>query len=127
MFIEKLNELLLTNNVTKAKLSNDIGIGKNQIKYWEVHHNIPSAEIIKKIADYFGVTVGYLIENENTPASTVTPLESGWDLDEREQTLLTTFRSTTEEGRQLIIQSVLNIRDEVERKRTHSAEKRAAK
>ncbi len=69
MFIEKLNKLLLKNNVTRAKLIEDIGIGKNQIKYWEVHQNTPNAETIKKIADYFGVTVEYLIGDEDYPDS----------------------------------------------------------
>ena len=126
MFIEKLNKLLFTNNVTRAKLIEDIGIGKNQIKYWETHQNTPNAETIKKIADYFGVTVDYLIGNEDVPASPVEPATSGWELDEREQTLLTTFRSTTEEGRQLKIQIVLNIRDEIVKKSSYSAQSKAA-
>ena len=42
------------------------------------------------------------------------------DLSEQEKTLLETFRTTTELGRQRIIQSALNIYDEIEKKDTRA-------
>ena len=38
-----------------------MNLGKNQIKYWENHGNIPNGTTLQKIADYFGVTVDYLL------------------------------------------------------------------
>ena len=73
------------------------------------------------------VSVDYLLGKTDNPASTAVTVASGWDLDEREQTLLTTFRSTTEEGRQLIIQSVLNIRDDIAKRNTNPSQDKAAK
>jgi repressor LexA len=57
------------NNITKKKLSQDIGIGINQIKYWETHGSHPKADVAKKIADYFGVSVGYLLGEEDKDVS----------------------------------------------------------
>ena len=45
-------------------------------------------------------------------------LSSSYKLSEQEKTLLETFRSTTELGRQRIIQSTLNIYDDLEKKNT---------
>lgn len=67
MFITILKSLMKERKVTIKKLSSDIGIGINQIKYWEKNGNIPSGDVLKKIAEYFGVTVSALIE-ERTPA-----------------------------------------------------------
>ena len=61
MFYENLVRLLKEKGVTKAKFSSDLGIGKNQIKYWEKNGNIPKGDVLKKIADYFGVTTATLL------------------------------------------------------------------
>ena len=48
-------------NISRARLSSDIGFGINQIKYWEKNGNTPSADTVKKLADYFDVSVDYLL------------------------------------------------------------------
>lgn len=53
--------------ITNKQLCSDIEIGINQIKYWEKNGNIPSGDVLKKIAEYFGITVAELIE-EKKPA-----------------------------------------------------------
>ena len=73
MFIEKLNALLKEKNITRAKLSEDLKFGKNQIKYWETHGNIPNGAILQKLADYFNVSADYFLSNEeNQSAISVT-------------------------------------------------------
>lgn len=67
MFITKLKSLMKERKVTNKQLSLDIGIGINQVKYWEKNGNIPNGDVLKKIAEYFGVTVSDLIE-EKKPA-----------------------------------------------------------
>ena len=67
MFIEKLKSLMKERKITNKQLCSDIEIGINQIKYWEKNGNIPSGDVLKKIAEYFGITVAELIE-EKKPA-----------------------------------------------------------
>lgn len=62
MFIEKLTELMKSRNVTRAQLAAAVGIGINQIKYWETHGNMPNADVLRRIADYFGVSVQCFFE-----------------------------------------------------------------
>ena len=64
MFITKLKSLMKERKVTNRQLSLDIGIGINQVKYWEKNGNIPNGDVLKKIAEYFGVTVSDLIEEK---------------------------------------------------------------
>lgn len=60
-FIERLKELMQGKSVSKQDLTQYLHIGKNQIKYWEDNGNIPDGTTLIKIADYFGVSVDYLL------------------------------------------------------------------
>lgn len=72
MFYERLLLLMKKNKVTKTKLIADIHIGKNQFKYWESNGNTPNGETLRKIAEYFNVTVDYLLgKEENKPSNAV--------------------------------------------------------
>ena len=63
MFYSRLKLLMLTNGVTKKKLSDDLKIGKNVILYWEKNCNIPSGRILCSIANYFDVSTDFLISS----------------------------------------------------------------
>lgn len=64
MFIDTLDILLKEHNVSAARLLADCKIGKNQYTYWKQHKNTPNGEALQKIADYFGVSVDFLLSNE---------------------------------------------------------------
>lgn len=125
MFWEKYVKLCANKGTSPNAVAKELSISSGAVTNWKKGAT-PHDTKLKRIADYFGVSVDYLIGNEDTPASPIEAAASVWDLDEREQILLTTFRSTTEEGRQLIIQSVLNIRDEMLKKSSYSAQNKAA-
>ena len=57
MFTERLLELMKDRNVSIRQISSDIGFGVNQIKYWKTHGTLPKADLVEKIAEYFGVSV----------------------------------------------------------------------
>lgn len=75
MFYDTLNNLLKKHGISKTKLSNDLKIGKNQIKYWEKTGIMPNGDTLVKLADYFGVSTDYLlgITDERTPRTKDTP------------------------------------------------------
>ena len=60
-FSEKITALMREQKVTAKELSEKLSIGKNQFKYWADKGNTPNAETVSKLADYFGVSVDYLL------------------------------------------------------------------
>jgi len=56
-----LIQLLGNKNVTPYKLAKSIGVNKQAIINYTKDINIPSLETAKKIADYFGVSIDYLV------------------------------------------------------------------
>ncbi len=60
MFFQRLDQLLREKQITRKKFSEDIEISKNQVKRWE-SGTIPNKSTINVIANYFGVTVEYLL------------------------------------------------------------------
>ena len=73
--------------------------------------SMPRPTTLQKIANYFNVSVEYLCGKEEKPTG-----ENTGELTEQEKILLNTFRRSSEEAKQRIIQSVLNIHDEFEKK-----------
>ena len=125
MFVERLNVIMKERGVTRTKLLTDLKMGKNQFKFWETGGK-PTAATISAIATYFNVSPEYLTGNgaltEQTDLIIKASDENIAEVTEQEKTLLAMFRSTSEEGRLRIIQAVMNIHDEIEKKIATSSE-----
>jgi transcriptional regulator with XRE-family HTH domain len=67
MFPDRMLKLMKDRKITKKQICSDLGIGINQIKYWEKNNNYPDAGVIQKIADYLGTTTSYLLELVDDP------------------------------------------------------------
>lgn len=66
--IEKIKDLLAQKNMSAYKLSLEIGLNKTFLTDWTSGKAKPSADALSKIADYFDVSVDYLLgrtENRN--------------------------------------------------------------
>ena len=61
MLYEKVSDLCRKNNITIAKLERECVIGNGTIRGWK--KSSPSVENLKKVADYFDITVDELISN----------------------------------------------------------------
>lgn len=59
MIIKRIRQLCKDRGVTIAKLERETGIGNGTIGRWE--KSSPTVDNVKKVADYFGVTVDALI------------------------------------------------------------------
>lgn len=66
MFLEILNNLILERGITKNKLLTDLGLARGSFINWEQRNNLPNGETLLKIADYFGVSVDYLLGKESS-------------------------------------------------------------
>jgi transcriptional regulator with XRE-family HTH domain len=61
MFIATLNSLIKEKKITKNKMLTDLGLGKNSFVNWETRGNTPDGETLIKLANYFDVSVDYLL------------------------------------------------------------------
>lgn len=62
-------ELLKTHNVTRYQVSKATGVPQSSLSDWSKGKSKPKYENMKRIADYFGVSVDYLLGNEEKPAA----------------------------------------------------------
>lgn len=63
-------ELLKKHNVTAAQVAKDTGISQSTLSEWKHGNYQPKADKMQKIANYFGVSVSYLIGETETAIST---------------------------------------------------------
>ncbi len=60
-FLRRLNELLDEAHLSRKKFLQDVNFGKNQITYWENNNSVPNPSTLNAIANYFHVSVDYLL------------------------------------------------------------------
>lgn len=61
MIYKNISELCKKKGVSIARLERDLGIGNGTIGRWV--KSAPTIDNVRKVADYFGVTVDELISN----------------------------------------------------------------
>jgi transcriptional regulator with XRE-family HTH domain len=84
MFAEKLKGLRIAKDITQKDISEIFCISQSTIAMWETGKREPDYETIIKIANYFEVTIDYLLGNsdEPTPVSNLSniPDDEVWEL-----------------------------------------------
>lgn len=68
MILENIKSLCSRNKVSIAELERSVGIGNGVISTWDKGR--PRVDKIKAVADYFGVTVDWLLEAHDSSEST---------------------------------------------------------
>lgn len=63
---EIFEQLLQKYGVTPYKLSQEIGVSQSTLSDWKRGRSTPKLDKLQKIADYFGVTVDYLMTGNET-------------------------------------------------------------
>lgn len=102
---------LKNQNKTAKQLCEFLGLGKQACTDWKSGKSNSYKKYLPEIANYLNISIEYLCGKEEKPTG-----ENTGELTEQEKILLNTFRSSSEEAKQRIIQSVLNIHDEYEKK-----------
>ncbi len=64
---QKIKELADSKNTNFAEIERKIGLSNGQIRRWDT--SSPKAENLEKVADYFGVSVDYLLGREEEKLS----------------------------------------------------------
>lgn len=65
MFQINLKRLRKINNISQEQLANDLGYSKQAVSNWEQSKNLPSVEVMKKLSNYFNVTIDELIADKD--------------------------------------------------------------
>lgn len=60
-FAEKLLELRKDKGISQAKLAKDLEVSYGVVCYWETNRSEPTAPNLVKIANYFNVSVDFLL------------------------------------------------------------------
>ncbi|MCL2847013.1 MAG: helix-turn-helix domain-containing protein [Firmicutes bacterium] len=65
IFAKRLKELRLEKKLSLRKLATEFGLSHTTIEDYENNVCQPSMEMLLKISEYFGVTIGYLYGKED--------------------------------------------------------------
>lgn len=63
--VERIDDLLKSKNQTRKALSASLGIPLQTISNWSVRGNLPSADVLLRIARYLNVSLEWLITGED--------------------------------------------------------------
>lgn len=67
MFAERLKELRDKNKMSQVELSKILNVAKQTVSNWENGNRTPDNEMLIRIANYFDVSVDYLIGRTDCP------------------------------------------------------------
>ena len=65
VFAERLLELRKEKGLSQAKLAKEIGVSFSVVCYWETDRAEPTALNLVKLADFFDISVDYLLGRED--------------------------------------------------------------
>ncbi len=97
---EKIKKLRQEKNVSQAELGEIVGVHEKHISRYERGISRPSVEILRKMAGYFGVSIDFIVNEDN----------SAFDKESKDHELLDYFEEANrlEEEDKNIIKGVLD-------------------
>ena len=96
----RLNEL--RGNKTQAQIAQILGLPRETYRNYEVGNREPPLDTLLKMANYFGVSVDYLLGRDEVPGVQMKPAAES-ELTETEQELLSIYRSVNPALQDLIL------------------------
>lgn len=108
MFYDIYVQLCEERGITPTKASSEIGFSKGSVSYWKKRYTEgvdakPDSYTAMKIADYFGVSVDYLLNGDTGKIETPAPK------DERDREFITLVEQLTDEEKKLIAAQIKGI------------------
>lgn len=67
MFAERLNELRKNKGLNQPELAKELNVAKQTVSNWENNNRTPDNEMLIKIANYFDVSLDYLLGRTDNP------------------------------------------------------------
>jgi len=102
---EIFEQLLKEFDVTPYRVHKETGVAQSTLSDWKNGKGTPKADKLQKIADYFGVTVGYLLGAEQKEKPTLTEKgEPEITFDDFTYALHAETQELTEENKQKLLE-----------------------
>lgn len=92
--MNRFRELRKSRGITQEDFGKILNVQKATISRYEKGVIFPSPDVLKKMANYFNVSIDYLLGNEGKSTPPITP---------EEKTLLVGFKNLTNEGRNTLL------------------------
>lgn len=70
---EVFKKLMERRGVTPYKVAQETGVAQSTLSQWKVGRSEPKQATLQKLADYFGVSVKYLMTGEDEPQYYIDP------------------------------------------------------
>lgn len=117
--LTKIIFLMDEHNYDNQMLASALGLNRQLVTDWKAGRSKSYKKYIYQIAEIFGVTVNYLLGNdEPEPEEKEKTNPEEPELDEYEKKLLGTFRETTIEGKLRILNAADEIKKDIEKNHT---------
>ena len=105
--MNRIKELRDERGIPQKTLAIDLGVSQPTVSDWENGRKIPSARTTRKLADYFQVSMDYLLGYEEIRRSTGTTVDlakyaQAFQLDAEEWNLIRLYRQMNQEGREKV-------------------------
>ena len=96
MFYDNFINLCKRKKIAPSKAAIDAGFSKSLVSKWKANPNtVPTVDVLKKISDYFGITVDELLGKEKQPTE--------GELSDEEKVMLDLFRQAGDDARRLAL------------------------
>lgn len=96
MFYDNFINLCKRKKIAPSKAAIDAGFSKSLVSKWKANPNtVPTVDVLKKISDYFGITVDELLGKEKQPTD--------GELSDEEKVMLDLFRQAGDDARRLAL------------------------
>lgn len=97
MFYDKYCELCKMKGITPTKAAAEIGLGMGTPTAWKKRGTYPNPAQAKKVANYFNVSIDWLMDNE------IEKQPTDGELSDEEKAMLDLFRQAGDDARRLAL------------------------
>lgn len=68
MFSDNLKQLRKAKGITQTQFASIFNISSGTIAMWETGKRMPDTEMLRRIAQFFNVSIDFLLDNEKSPS-----------------------------------------------------------
>jgi len=73
--MNRIKQLRISKGVKQITFANDMGVAQSAISQWENGKSLPAPDKLKKISEYFNVSMEYLLGDEDISAVDIRVIE----------------------------------------------------
>lgn len=77
--MNRIKALRKKHNITQECLGNIVNVQKTTISKYELGRSVPSPDVLKKMAEYFGVTIDYILGGDRNNDATAKAMHMFYD------------------------------------------------